>query len=449
MYSQVKNYIESCEQCQRAKNPAHTSTAPLHPMPPVSVFERWHMDIIGPLTQTAEKFKYILVCVDSFSRFVEAFPLLSQETTEVARIFYKEIICRYGAPLSLVTDRGKTFMSNVMTELCRLMDIKKFATSSYHPQTNSTCERFNRTLAQSLRSYIDEKQQLWADLLPGILMAYRKADCTNSTKFSPYELVFGKDMKGPFDISFEFEENSKFSKPTLEYLQNLKENMKLTQDIAKKNVDTSQQRYKAQYDNTNRAKEPSFHIGDRVWLYSPKIPLKRSAKLHPKWTGPYYIADLGPNHTYKIRHCITHKQQQALVHANRLKKYNDPETRDERFPSPPFSLDNAVSDPVPSQEDPVSNNSEYDKQDTSTNLPNERNREDNNSNKTTQSEDKTEWGIVDKLIAASRHRGKKVYKVKWRDQTKTTWEPAENLPPFLIREFHIDRTLTGRKRKRR
>lgn len=108
-------------------------------------------------------------------------------------------------------------MSNIMTELCRLMNIKKYATSSYHSQTNGACERFNRTLAQSLRSYIDEHQQNWAELLPGILMAYRKADCSNST-FSPFELLFGKEIQRPFDVTFDNGINSKFTQPTLDYL---------------------------------------------------------------------------------------------------------------------------------------------------------------------------------------------------------------------------------------
>lgn len=76
-------------------------------MPPAAIFERWHMDIIGSLTPTKEKYQYILVCVDSFSHFVEAFPVQTQESAEVAKIFYREIICRYGAHSSLVTDRGK------------------------------------------------------------------------------------------------------------------------------------------------------------------------------------------------------------------------------------------------------------------------------------------------------------------------------------------------------
>ncbi|KAL3847723.1 hypothetical protein ACJMK2_018619 [Sinanodonta woodiana] len=57
------------------------------------------------------------------------------------------------------------------------------------------------------------------------------------------------------------------------------------------------------------------------------------------------------------------------------------------------------------------------------------------------------WGIVDKLLACARHQGKKVYKVKWRDCSKTTWEPAENLPDFLIRDFHVNRTLKGKSAK--
>ena len=94
MYANISEYVKTCEQCQLAKQPTHKHPAPLHPLPPVSTFERWHMDILGPLTVTNDKYQYVLLCVDSFSRFLEAFPLRSQEATEIAEKLYTEIICR-------------------------------------------------------------------------------------------------------------------------------------------------------------------------------------------------------------------------------------------------------------------------------------------------------------------------------------------------------------------
>ena len=55
---------------------------------------------------------------------------------------------------------------------------------------------------------------------------------------------------------------------------------------------------------------------------------------------------------------------------------------------------------------------------------------------------------VVRLLSTANIRGKRHYHVKWRDQSRTTWEPEENIPESLKREYHINRTLKGRKRKR-
>ena len=154
MYRDITEYIESCIQCQKAKRHFHARKAPLTPMPISNAFERWHMDILE-LTITPQKYRYVLLVVDSFSRWCEAIPLQSQEASVVAEALFSEIICRYGAPSVLVSDRGQNFMSKLVAALCELFDITRHHTSSYHPQTNSTVERLNSTIAQSLRIYAD------------------------------------------------------------------------------------------------------------------------------------------------------------------------------------------------------------------------------------------------------------------------------------------------------
>lgn len=177
----------------------HARKAPLTPMPITDTFHRWHMDILE-LTTTSENYKYVLLVVDSFSRWCEAIPLKSQEASVVAEALFAEVICRYGAPLILVSDRGQNFLSKLVAAMCELFDITRHHTSSYHPQTNSTVERLNSTIAQSLRMYANAHSN-WPKLLPGIMMAFRMSPATQSTQNSPYELVFGKQMRLPIDTS--------------------------------------------------------------------------------------------------------------------------------------------------------------------------------------------------------------------------------------------------------
>ena len=113
MYSDIQAYVKSCLECQRSKMDKHARQPPLHPIPPEEApFDRIHMDFLGPLKETKEGYKYIVI-IDSFSKFPEAFPTFTQEAMEVAKILYNGIICWYGAPRSILTDKGQCFMSKL------------------------------------------------------------------------------------------------------------------------------------------------------------------------------------------------------------------------------------------------------------------------------------------------------------------------------------------------
>jgi transposase InsO family protein len=115
---------------------------PLQPMQIEEIFSRLHMDILElVLPLTPEKYRYLLLVVDSGSKLREAFPMQSEEATEVAIILSKEIIARYDAPRTIVSDRGQNFLSKLVSALCELLQIKH--NCAYHPQTNAACERMN------------------------------------------------------------------------------------------------------------------------------------------------------------------------------------------------------------------------------------------------------------------------------------------------------------------
>ena len=117
MYNDILDYVNTCETCQRSKRNYSHSRTPLHPLPIVQLFDCWHMDIIGPLTTSSEGHRNILLCTDSMPRWIEAFPLVKQDSVTIARVLHNEIFCRYGAPRTLLSDRGRNFLSNVVQEL--------------------------------------------------------------------------------------------------------------------------------------------------------------------------------------------------------------------------------------------------------------------------------------------------------------------------------------------
>ena len=136
----VYKHVQSCHECQQAKRNYQSKPAPLKPLKVTEVFHRWHVDILGPLTETEKKEKYVLVLIDSFSKWCEAYPLKSQSSLEIKDCLF-DCFARFGAPSCLVSDRGANFLSKIVASLCELFQVKRVFTSSYHPLTNA--ERAN------------------------------------------------------------------------------------------------------------------------------------------------------------------------------------------------------------------------------------------------------------------------------------------------------------------
>lgn len=64
----------------------------MNPMPPAKKFERWHIDILGPLYKTNEEHEYILLCVDAYSKWVEGFSMKSQTAEKMLRFYFEKCL---------------------------------------------------------------------------------------------------------------------------------------------------------------------------------------------------------------------------------------------------------------------------------------------------------------------------------------------------------------------
>ena len=453
MFSEIERYVKSCTTCQRVKVNRHGKHAPLQPLPVGDVFSRLHIDILGPLKTSPEGYKYVLLVVDSFSKWCEAFPLKSQNAAEVAKILYNEIICRYGAPSSLLSDRGAQFMSKLIKELCNIFQITKIQTSSYHPQTNASCERMNSFIWQTLRAYCKPDQSNWVQLLPSIMFAYRSTPATESTQLSPFMILFGRECHLPIDTELlpQTEENIKSMQP----LEHIMQNFDITRKIATENIKAAQAKYKSQFDK--KAQTPTYREGQKVWLYCAKRTVGLSPKMCHKWIGSYYICEARDNFTYTLRRSSDNKLMWSPVHANRLKQYHDPKDRPVGIPNDLDDLTEVNADQfgdnIPSDEPFLGKcDTAHIPSDTVPHTPpvvlgNPTLSLDKLSEDHKQGHH--EWFVVHSLRRSAIINGKRHYQVKWKGYNKTTWEPEENIPDELIQNFHIHKTKRYKTRKRR
>ena len=442
MYQNVYDYVTSCQICQTVKKDSTAKKAPLKPLPINGPFARLHMDVLSGLPTSNEKYKYILLITDSFSHWCECFPMRTQEAEEIANILYSQIFTRYGACRYLVSDRHASNMSKLVNILCKMFNVTQHFTSSYHPQSNVACERTNATLAQSLRAYCSKEQTNWPDILPSIMMAFRMSPCTQSTGFSPYYMIFGREMPLPIDTALIPEEL--ITQSPEKYMDQLINRIKIIQDIAKSNLEEAQQKSKIYYDKST--KQPKFKVGDHVLLKVEKVQVGKKKKLEPKWTGPFSIIEQKHDLIYKLLNLQTLRPTKSFIHANRLKLYKDPTD----FRPPPNRLINN------DETDKDHDNNDQEIQDKSDELIQNENQNDSqnkvndeNSESTQSQNNSNNWYEVDKLLKFKWKSGKKYYLVKWTDNSDPSWEPQENISPALKEAFHSEKARKRLKKKRK
>jgi hypothetical protein len=198
--SDIKRFCRSCDICQRTVPKRQQIRAPLGKMPVIDIpFRRVAVDIVGPLVPITDKgTRYILTLVDYATRYPEAVALPSIETERVAEALV-EVFCRVGFPREILMDRGAQFTSGVMAEMSRLISVKQLMTTPYHPMCNGLVERFNGTLKLMLKRLCAERPRDWDRYLGPALFAYREVP-QESSRFSPFELLYGWPVRGPMTI---------------------------------------------------------------------------------------------------------------------------------------------------------------------------------------------------------------------------------------------------------
>ncbi|XP_065438558.1 uncharacterized protein LOC135981218 [Chrysemys picta bellii] len=317
LFGSVRDYCRSCELCQKRKGLRGPSKVPLQPLPIIGeAFARVAVDIVGPLPKPSRNGKkYILVLVDFATRYPEAVALANIEAETVAVALFS-IFSRVGFPKEILSDRGSNFMSVVFKQLWELCGVKHLKAAPYHPQTNGLVERFNGTLKSMLKMYVDRRQNDWDVMLPYLLYAYRSVP-QESTGFAPFELLYGRQVRGPLDLVRDSWEGNveEAEQPVAEYVAQFKESLQEMMKLVEQNLKESQDTQKAWYDRD--AKERAFEIGDMVLVLDPV----RKNKMKDVWSGPMEVVERINEVTYDVRKPQVQGSVQT-VHVNRMKAYH-------------------------------------------------------------------------------------------------------------------------------
>ncbi|XP_022886722.1 uncharacterized protein LOC111402573 [Olea europaea var. sylvestris] len=122
-----------CDKCQRFSNvqrqPAQSLSIVTSPWP----FAKWGIDFIGPLPKGRGSATFAIVAIDYFTKWVEEEPLARITEANTTKFVWKNVICRFSIPHSIVSDNGRQYFS-----------------TPHHPQANGQVEAVNKTIKQPM-----------------------------------------------------------------------------------------------------------------------------------------------------------------------------------------------------------------------------------------------------------------------------------------------------------
>ena len=194
----INHAVKSCNACLTfARNPPKETLHPWHPCS--AAWERVHMDFAGPIEG-----KYILVIVDAFSKWVEAF-ITSGKTTKETLQYVRETIARFGLPKVIVTDNDPTFVA--MQDFCNDNNIRLMHSPPYHPASNGQAERFVGVMKSALKKLSVEGGDLRSNLSRFL---FRQRMVESSTGETPAARMIGRELRSRLDLLQEVPEKHEF-----------------------------------------------------------------------------------------------------------------------------------------------------------------------------------------------------------------------------------------------
>lgn len=280
----ISEFVKRCSQCQKQKHSTPIKEPMVITSTATTAFDKIYLDIVGPLDKDNYNYSYILTIQCELTKFVEAYPLITKSTTEVAKNFVNNFVLRHGIPKEIATDRGTEFISSTMKEVCILLHINKLNSTAYHHQSIGALENTHKHLGAFLRIQCNDRPETWSTWIPYWCFAYNTS-VHSSTKFTPFELVYGKQCNLPSNLCKHVEPlyNSEH------YPLELRYRLQLSQKEARNNLINSKIIRKGKFDE---------YINPIKYKENDLILIKNETgnKLNSLYLGPYkVIKDESPN----------------------------------------------------------------------------------------------------------------------------------------------------------
>ncbi len=282
MASDIQRWCDTCIVCATINQGKPGRTKLCRPEPPKGPWELLQLDFIGPLPSAKGRYRYCLVIIDKFSKWVEAIPTRNNSANTVARVVANQILPLWGAPIQIESDQGTHFTGQVTKQICQMLNIKQRFHIPYRPQSSGMVERANRTIKESISKQVAQHKNQWIDALPTVLTILR-ATPSKATGISPFELMTGRVMKLPIDPEIAPADLGPLVVATQQsVLKQLRERLEVLHARAALKQQQSDLTNDTQFNPTS---EVIFSEGDMVMV---RVFVKQGA-FTPRWHGPYEV----------------------------------------------------------------------------------------------------------------------------------------------------------------
>jgi len=169
----IKQYVSTCDICQKSKPKHHAPVGLLQPIPiPTQPFEVVSMDFIAELPLSGG-FNNIFMILDKLTKYAVFIPTTTTiGEKETAKLFFHHIISKFGIPQRVISDRDTQWQENFWKEICDRMGMTWSLTTAYHPQADGQTKVLNQSLEILLRAYIGPSHNDWAKHLDALSLSY-------------------------------------------------------------------------------------------------------------------------------------------------------------------------------------------------------------------------------------------------------------------------------------
>lgn len=189
----IEDMARNCANCNAHKN--NPPKVDVHIwQQPSALMQRIHIDFAGPFLG-----KMFLVLVDAYSKWPDVY-VVPNITASTTILKCRQIFANYDVPKTIVTDNGRTFISEEFQKLLQTNGITHKITSPYNPSTNGQAERFVQTLKQALKRMKCDSANINL-VLCNLLLQYRSMPHATTNK-SPAELFIGRKICTRLDLIF-------------------------------------------------------------------------------------------------------------------------------------------------------------------------------------------------------------------------------------------------------